>query len=43
VRLFSAGAARRQGEDAALLLALVRIGVWGNSENIEKLTRALEG
>jgi hypothetical protein len=43
VRLFSASAARRQGEDAALLLALVRIGAWGSSEHVEKLTRALEG
>jgi hypothetical protein len=43
VRLFSTNAARRQGEDAALLLALLRIGVWGKSEQIEKMTRALEG
>jgi hypothetical protein len=43
VRLFSTNAARRQGEDAALLLALLRIGVWGKAEQIEKMTRALEG
>jgi hypothetical protein len=41
LKSFSASAARRQGEDAALLLALVRIGTWGNSEQVEKLTRAL--
>jgi hypothetical protein len=41
--LFSTNAARRQGEDAALLLALLRIGVWGSSEHLEKMRRALEG
>jgi hypothetical protein len=42
VRLFSVSAARRLGEDAALLLALVRVGAWGSKEQVEKMTRALD-
>jgi hypothetical protein len=41
--MFSIAAARRQGEDATLLLALVRTAAWGNSEQVKTLTRALDG
>jgi hypothetical protein len=42
VRLLGPAAAKRQGQDAALLLTLTRIAVWGEKEQVETTMRALE-
>jgi hypothetical protein len=42
VRLLGGSAAAREGQQAALLLTLTRIAVWGEKEQVETTMRALE-